>query len=359
ATTELLHGMPDLVAAGAAGAALDRVARADDRLRSAEGRSARSAGAGTAAVVALCGLACCAALALGIDAVRDGRLAGVNLAVIALVPLALADVLGAVPDAVQHGLRARASLRRVSELVRQPDTVPDPASSVPVPAGPYGLRVEGLRARWTVDGPYVLDGVDLALPPGRRVAVVGQSGSGKSTLAAVLLRQLAPEGGRVLLADTDAAALAADDVRRVVGLCAQQAYVFDSTVAENVRLARPDASDEEVTAALGAARLGDWLDHLPHGLETRVGEHGNRLSGGERQRLALARVLLAGLPVVVLDEPTEHLDEPTADVLMADLLAATRDRAVLLLTHRTADLAAMDQVWRLDRGRLVPVFDPR
>lgn len=362
ATTELLHGLPDLVAAGAASSALDRAAHADTRLRVADARSARSAGAGSAAVVVLCGLACCAALAVGIDAVSSGELAGVDLAVVALVPLALADVLGTVPDAVQHGLRARASLRRVGELLRLPDTVPDPENPAPLPAKPYALRLEGVRARWSEEAPDVLQSVDLALPPGRRIAVVGESGSGKSTLAAVLLRQLAPAGGRLLLAGTDVTALAAADVRRVVGLCAQQAYVFDSTVAENVRLARSGASDEEVLAALAAARLGDWVAGLPHGLATRVGEHGGRLSGGERQRLALARVLLADFPVVVLDEPAEHLDEPTAVALMADLLAATRDRAVLLLTHRTADLGGVgggggggvDEVWRIDHGRLVP-----
>lgn len=185
----------------------------------------------------------------------------------------------------------------------------------------------------------MLDGVSLDVPAGRRVAVVGASGSGKSTLAWALLGELPLEAGRV-------------DAAGAVSLCGQDAYVFDSTVGENVRLARPDATDAEIRDALTRAGLGDRFAGRG-GLDTRVGEHGDRLSGGERQRLALARALLADPAVLVLDEPVEHLDEPTADAVMRDVLDATRGRTVLLLTHRRADLAHVDEVWRLDNGRLV------
>jgi len=193
-----------------------------------------------------------------------------------------------------------------------------------------------------------LQDVDLTLTPGRRVAVVGASGAGKTTLAHVLLRFLDAEAGTYTLAGQEAAALDGDDVRRLVGLCAQDAHVFDSTVRENLRLARPAATDDELRDALAAARLDIDLD-------TAVGEHGARLSGGMRQRLALARALLADFPVLVLDEPAEHLDIPTADALTADLLAATRGRTTLLVTHRLAGLAdgAVDEIVVLARGRVV------
>ncbi|GAA3300789.1 hypothetical protein GCM10020295_42390 [Streptomyces cinereospinus] len=151
----------------------------------------------------------------------------------------------------------------------------------------------------------------------------------------------------------DAYALAGDDVRRLVGLCAQDAHLFDSSVRENLLLARRDATEEEVRDALARARLLDWAEGLPQGLDTLVGEHGARLSGGQRQRLALARALLADFPVLVLDEPAEHLDLPTADALTADLLAATDGRTTLLITHRLAGLAAVDEVVVLDEGRVV------
>ncbi len=151
----------------------------------------------------------------------------------------------------------------------------------------------------------------------------------------------------------DAYALAADDMRRLVGLCAQDAHLFDSSVRENLLLARREATDGELRDALERARLLEWADGLPDGLDTLVGEHGARLSGGQRQRLALARALLADFPVLVLDEPAEHLDLPTADALTADLLAATEGRTTLLITHRLAGLEAVDEVIVLDEGRVV------
>ncbi len=202
-------------------------------------------------------------------------------------------------------------------------------------------------ARW------VLDGVDLDLPPRRRVGIVGPSGAGKSTLAAVLLRFLEYEGGSVTVDGIELSALNGDDVRRMVGMAAQDAHVFDTTIRENLLLANRAACDEDLRAALAGARLIDWVEQLPRGLDTEVGAHGARMSGGQRQRLALARMLLAGFQVVVLDEPGEHLDTVTADGLTADLLAATAAQSTLLITHRLAGLDAMDEILVLDAGRVV------
>ena len=169
----------------------------------------------------------------------------------------------------------------------------------------------------------------------------------------LLLRFLEPQAGRITLGGTDAAALDGDSVRRVLGICAQDAHVFDSSLRENLRLARPGCEESELWAALAAARLADWARGLPEGLDTMVGEHGARISGGQRQRLALARALLADFPALILDEPAEHLDLATADALTADLLAATRDRATLLITHRLAGLDTVDEILVLDAGRIV------
>ncbi|MGH3320676.1 MAG: ATP-binding cassette domain-containing protein, partial [Streptosporangiaceae bacterium] len=201
--------------------------------------------------------------------------------------------------------------------------------------------------------PLALDGVDLRLPPGRRVALVGASGSGKSTLLAVLMRFVGIESGRVTADGVDLAAYAGDDVRRLVRGVTQDAHVFHTSIRENLRLARPDATQEQLTAAARRARLLDWIEWLPDGWETAVGDDGRQLSGGQRQRLLLARALLADPPVLVLDEPTEGLDTATADMVLADILGATRGRAVVLVTHRLTGLDTVDEVVVMDAGRVV------
>jgi ABC-type multidrug transport system fused ATPase/permease subunit len=184
------------------------------------------------------------------------------------------------------------------------------------------------------------------------VAVVGTSGAGKSTLAAVLLRFLDHEG-QVEIDGVPLAALADADVRDLVVALTQDAHVFDSSVAENLRLARREATDDDLVDVLRRARLGPWLESLPQGLATPLGAHGTGISGGEAQRLALARVLLSDRPVMVLDEPTEHLDPETADALAADLLALTRGRSTVYVTHRLVGLEEVDEILFLAGGRVV------
>ena len=346
-TAETLRGAAEIAAFDARDAFEARIREADSALAAAERRAALGQGVAAAAVVLASGGAVVAALGLGAAGVPAGRLTAVALAVVVLTPLAVHDVFGGLAAAAAQLPRIRAARRRVAEIGARPDPVRRPDHPAPPPRPPYHLEVEGLAARWREDGPDVFRDLTFAVPAGARVAVTGPSGSGKSTLAAVLMRFVDPAAGVVRLGGTDITTLDGDDVRRVVGLCAQDAYVFDSTIAENVRLARPDASDDEVREALGRASLGTWVDGLPDGMRTFVGEHGARLSGGQRQRLALARVLLVGCPVLVLDEPTEHLDQETADALTVDLLGAAAGRTVLLITHRPVPAGLVDAVVRM------------
>jgi len=277
----------------------------------------------------------------------------VAMAVVVLTPLAAFEAVLGLPLAVRYRQRVHRSAERVYEVLDAPEPVREPERPRQAPASPFPVALKGLAARHDGQDRDALAGLDLTLDEGRRIAVVGPSGSGKTTLAQVLLRFLDPEAGSYTLAGVDAYALDGDDVRRLVGLCAQDAHLFDSSVRENLLLARKDATEDELRDALRRARLLDWADGLPDGLDTLVGEHGARLSGGQRQRLALTRALLADFPVLVLDEPAEHLDLPTADALTADLLAATEGRTTLLITHRLAGLEAVDEVVVLGEGRVV------
>jgi ABC-type multidrug transport system fused ATPase/permease subunit len=212
------------------------------------------------------------------------------------------------------------------------------------------VALEEVTASYGTGAPAVLDGFDLRLDPGSRVALVGPSGSGKTTVTNLLLRFLDPDAGRVTLAGHDLRDYRQEDVRRTFALAGQEAHVFNSTIRANLLLARPDASDVELWQALRRARLDGWVATLPDGLETLVGEDGNRLSGGQRQRLTVARALLSDAPVLVLDEPTAHLDPTTARALVDDAFAAAGDRSVLLITHRPEGLDLVDEVVTLGDG---------
>ncbi|MFF0379836.1 thiol reductant ABC exporter subunit CydC [Actinoplanes missouriensis] len=337
---DLLHGLPDLSAYGATRSRLSRIDAIDARLTAAGRRSALMTGMSAAVTTLSSGFCVLAGLVAGAAAVRSGSLPGELLALVVLTPLAVFEVAGPLPAAAQTYESAKASLRRLNELWTTPSPVVD-AARVPSPrVSPSRvpeIRIEGVTAGW-VPGRTAVRDVDLVLPAGARVTLTGPSGSGKSTIAALLVRFLDPRQGRITLDGVDLRDIPADRVREIVGYLPEDAYLFDTTIGDNLRIAKPDATDADLRAALRAARLLDWVETLPDGLTTLVGEHGMALSGGQRRRLALARMLLTDARVLIFDEPAEHLDEETAAALTRDLLDAAGDRTVLLITHHTTGL---------------------
>lgn len=355
ALVDLLQGAPDLIAAGAAEAELRRIEELDADLTRIARRSAWATGLGSGVAALAAGASVLATAELSAPAVRSGQLAAVSFVVIVLLPLAAYESLVPLPAAAVLVARVRRAGHRLMELLDAEPAVTDPPAPALLPAGPHRVVLSGVRARWPHSDTFVLDGVDLELAPGRRIAVVGASGAGKSTLAAVLLRFIDAHDGTVSIGGADVRTLALDDVRRVIGLVADDAHIFASDLRENLRLANTGADDARLLTAIERARLGDWFHALPAGLDTYLGEGGALISGGERRRIALARALLADQPVLVLDEPTEGLDGPTARALIADLLDAATGRTVLLLTHRPEGLDLVDMVLELADGKLRPV----
>ncbi len=341
---DAVRGAPEIVVAGATERRLDALAATDAAVRDAEAGAAAGTGAGAWVTGLASGLAVWCALVAGVQAVADGRSGGVLLAVVVLTPMAAHEVVAGLASGAQRLPGLTAAATRLADVLDRPDPTVEPAHPGTLPQGPLGLRIWGLAAGYAPDAAVLRD-VDLEVAPGGLALVTGPSGSGKSTLAAVLVGFLAPTAGRIELVGADRSIafddLAGDDIRAAVGLCAQDVHVFDTSIAENVRFARPEADDGAIRRALRQAGLANFVDALPNGIATMVGEHGARLSGGQRQRLGLARVLLADRRIVVFDEPTEHVDELTAGQLVTDLLAASAGRTVILITHQPSVMAAV------------------
>jgi ABC-type multidrug transport system fused ATPase/permease subunit len=218
---------------------------------------------------------------------------------------------------------------------------------MPPPPTHAPVALERVTARYAGNDRPTFRRLDLQLEPGSHVALLGPTGSGKTTITRLLLRFLDPEEGRVTIAGHDLREYRQEDVRRVFALAGQDAHVFHATIRANVALGRPEATDGELWDVLYRVRLGSWAATLPKGLDTLVGEDGTELSGGQRQRLTLARALLANAQVLILDEPTAHVDPETAEELVRDIFAAAGRRTVLLITHRPEGLGLADRVLEL------------
>jgi ATP-binding cassette, subfamily C, bacterial CydC len=349
---EVASGSAEIAVAGRAAEWVERTDRSGSRLAALQRRDALGGGLAVGLLAALTGATVVAVLTVAIPAVGSGALAGVLLAALALLAIASFESVAPLAAAAVRLDVCASAATRVESLLDREAPVPDPADPRPPESG--ALRFESVRFRYEDGGPWVLDGVDLALSPGRAVALLGPSGVGKSTLTELAARLRDPTAGRVALGGMPLTEIAGDDVRAAVRLAPQDAFLFSSTLRENVALGRPEASDPQITAALEAVGLGPWLAALPDGLYTEVGEAGARVSGGQRRRIAVARLFLARAAFLVFDEPTAHLDPAGATDLLGRIAGLARDGGpgVLVITHEPDALSAFDEVLELRAGRL-------
>jgi thiol reductant ABC exporter CydC subunit len=347
---ELVGGASELVVYGAEEDRLRQLAEAEARLARAGRRAAFADGVGDAVRWSLTGLTVAAVLAVAVTAHADGRLDRVLIALLTLLALASFECIQPLGPAARELVETVAAGRRVLDVIEREPSIVDPEAPRCVPPTGGTIAFEGVRVRYAGEQRPALDGFSMLLEPGRRVALVGPSGAGKTTVANLLLRFVDPEAGRVTLAGAPLSTYRLGDIRSLIAVAGQDGHLFSATIRDNITLGR-DAADAALERVVRDARLADWVTSLPDGLDTRVGEQGTQISGGQRQRIVIARALLGNPRVLVLDEPTAHLDAATAEALVRDVFAAAGERTVLLITHRTEGLELVDELVELHPDR--------
>jgi thiol reductant ABC exporter CydC subunit len=348
---ELLEGAPDMVAFGLDEAYLDRALANDAALSALARRRSWTAGAISATSTCFLGITVAGLLAVAIPAVAAHKLPGFMLAVLPLVAFGTFEVVTPAADAVSRLSEHIGSAGRLLAIADLPIPVGDPAEASTKP-NDVDIELIDARLRYGDDHLWALDGLTMSAQMGKRVALVGASGAGKSSVVNVLLRFWALSDGTATIGGMPMESLTQETTRSLIGWMAQDTHLFNTTIRANIALARTGADEAEIIEAARTAQLGPWIDSLPEGLDTRIGEGGAQLSGGQCQRIALARALLADTPVLILDEPTSGVDDQMASRLLEDVLATTTGKTLLYITHRSNELRSFGDVLVIDNGQV-------
>lgn len=353
AVIDTVAGLRELLSFSAMPAQRARIAAASEALIAAQYRQARRSGLEVALSTSCVGLGVVTVLLVLAEEVRDGAVAGTSAPLIVFAALgAFVPVLAMINGARIAGLLS-ASARRVFDMLNAPAAIEDTGTGVLARSGPADVALEQVYFRYPGSARPALDGVSLKVRPGETLALVGPNGAGKSTLAQLVLRFYDPQAGAVFLDGVDVREISYAELTRHVAYVPQDVFLFHDTIAANLRVGAPEATDADLAAACDAARLTSLLDDLPDGLQTLVGERGGRLSGGERQRLAIARALLRGARLLVLDESSSQLDSLSEVEIQRALEQTRTGRTTLVIAHRLSTILRADRIAVLDRGRVI------
>ncbi|HNH86251.1 MAG TPA: thiol reductant ABC exporter subunit CydC [Solirubrobacterales bacterium] len=347
---EIAVGGAEIAVAGRESDWLERSREDDRHLVSLQRRDAMSGGLAEGLGTLLAVGAAVAVTAASIPAVHSGELNGVLLAALALLAMASFEAITPLSQAAAVIDATDEAAERIEEVSERPVPILNPEHPRPVPAG-GPIRLDGVSFAYPGGDGLLLRDADLEIRPGEAVALIGPSGIGKSTLSELLVRFRDPDRGRITLGGADIRDLDQEELREAVRLAPQDAYMFNTTIAENVKLGRPEADRERIVEALAEVGLEDWINSLPDGIDSLVGEDGSMISGGQRQRIAAARVFLSRARFLIFDEPTAHLDPDGAAALESHLVDR-RDQGcgILVITHTIADPQAFDRVLELRDG---------
>jgi len=349
---EGLQGMPELLVYDAQVRHLEAIRQDADELMASQRRMSHITGFTNALITLISGLAVTLTLYLGVDRLdMAAEHGGAVLTLVALAVMAAYEAVWPLPTAFQFLGRTREAGRRLVEIVTSEPAVRYPEQPHPVPEH-HGLTFEDVSFRYAEDAPLILDGLNFQAEAGRRVAVLGTTGSGKTTLVNLLVRFWEPTAGRICIDGVDIRTLGVADLRRSFSVVSQQAHIFSTSLRDNLRIARADATESDLRESLAAAQMLSFVDSLPDGLDTWVGEAGKMLSGGQARRLAVARAFVHDAPIWVLDEPTEGLDRVTEQKLMQAIWERTAGKTVVLITHHMIDIHRMDKSILIDSGRI-------
>ncbi len=346
-----IQGLADLIAFGREVAYAERIQKLNRSLVHHQTRLAWLNGMQNGLGKLLTNLALWTMLIVAIPLVRSGQLNGIYLASLALATVASFEAVLPLASAMQQLGSSQEAGKRLFEIVDASPSVRDTAAVSPTPQS-YDLAVQNLSFRYAPDASLALENISFTLPQGQCLALVGPSGAGKSTIANLLLRFWDYEQGSILLGGYELRDYRQQDLARLVSVVSQDTHLFNTTIRENLLLARPEAGHQELEQAALHACIHDFIESLPQGYETRVGEQGLCLSGGERQRLALARAFLKDAPLLILDEATANLDALTEQEVLHAIQTLRQGRTTLVITHRLPGLAMADQVIVLDQGRV-------
>ena len=363
---EFYSGNADIIALGQHEVALTRISQIDSSLTKAASKQAYTIGLASGLLILAQGVAIIASTWAGIVAFKSGQLDGVLLAVLAMIPMAAFESVSNFPSAALALSRVRGSSTRIIEIIEKPLPVIEPAKSAEFSGYPIDLK--SISASWFADTQNSADiaigdtavqdvavqDVTFKLPENTSIGLVGPSGSGKSTIISVLLKFLTPSTGSYQLGGVNSTELTGTEIRKKLILNSPEQHVFATSIAENLKLASaaPETlTDAQIWQVLEKVDLAQWVKSLPNQLETLIGERGSTMSGGQKQRLTLARLFIANPQVWILDEPTEHLDSKLADRIMAALVADTVNSSLIVASHRPADTANLDQIFKVSRPK--------